>query len=77
MVGHTPAANTDYGATTTPAREGKLHRPLILASHALHLISSLIVMSIAAYFIAKHRDSTHLRYWVALVSLITSVLRTC
>lgn len=55
---------TDYG--TAVNRSNKMHRPLILANHVLHWISSLIVMSIAAYFISKFSDNTHLRYWVAV-----------
>jgi len=59
-------ANTDYGA---PAARSDKMRPLLTANHALHLISSIIVMSIAAYFIAHFNHNTHLRYWVAVVRL--------
>ena len=59
----------DYG-TPGPVGASKM-RPLLTALHALHLISSIIVMSIAAYFIAHWKSNTHLRYWVALVSLLS------
>jgi len=61
MARHT---GTDYG--TAVNRSNKMHRPLLLANHLLHWISSLIVMSIAAYFISKFSHNTHLRYWVGL-----------
>jgi hypothetical protein len=57
----------DYGAPST--RSSKIHRPLILANHALHWISSIIVMSIAAYFIAHYRHNTHLRYWISVAAI--------
>jgi hypothetical protein len=60
-------ANNDYG--TTAGSPNKMLRPLILANHVLHWISSLIVMSIAAYFIAHFSHNVHLRYWVAIVSV--------
>jgi hypothetical protein len=61
----TAAPGTDYG---TPAvRSNKLHRPLLAANHALHTISSIIVLGISAYFINDYTHNTHLRYWVALV----------
>jgi hypothetical protein len=66
MVAHNSTAATDYG--TNPRPTNKLHRPLTLANHVLHWISSLIVMSIAAYLISKYRHNVHMRYWVALVS---------
>ena len=63
----TAAPATDYG---TPAvRSNKLHRPLLAANHALHTISSIIVLGISAYFINNYTHNTHLRYWVALVSI--------
>ncbi|KAJ4366291.1 hypothetical protein N0V83_007927 [Neocucurbitaria cava] len=66
-VGH--HRNTDYGAPVD--RSDKMHRPLLLANHILHWISSLIVMSIAAYFISKYhsRRNTHLIYWVTIGAL--------
>jgi hypothetical protein len=68
---HSTAAATDYGApvaTTNQRPTNKLHRPLTLANHVLHWISSLIVLGIAAYLISKYRHNTHMRYWVAVVS---------
>lgn len=61
--------NSDYGAPVD--RTARMHRPLLLANHILHWISSLIVMSIAAYFISKYhaRRNTHLIYWVSIVRL--------
>ena len=61
---------TDYG-TTTPRKNG-IMGPLIAANNALHFASSVIVMSIAAYFIAKFPHNTHLVYWVSIVRLILS-----
>lgn len=58
-------ANSDYGAPAI--RSNKLHRPLIIANHALHIISSLVVLGISAYFIDKYAHNTHLVYWTALV----------
>jgi hypothetical protein len=58
-------ANTDYGAPAV--RSNKIHRPLITATHALHFISSIIVMSIAAYFIHNFGHNTHIVYWVSVV----------
>lgn len=60
-----PAPATDYGAPAV--RSNRLHRPLLAANHALHLISSLIVLGISAYFIHEYSHNTHLVYWVALV----------
>jgi hypothetical protein len=74
MVAHN-SATTDYGATTSPRPANKLHRPLTLANHVLHWISSLIVMSIAAYLISKYRHNVHMRYWVALVSFPCEALQ--
>lgn len=59
------APTNDYGAPAV--RSNKLHRPLLAANHALHTISSLIVLGISAYFISEYTHNTHLRYWVALV----------
>ena len=39
-----------------------------LLNHWLHWISAIIVMSIAAYFIAKFSTNTHITYWVTIVS---------
>lgn len=61
----TAAPTNDYGAPAV--RSNKLHRPLLAANHALHTISSLIVLGISAYFIHEYTHNTHLRYWVALV----------
>jgi hypothetical protein len=62
----------DYG---NPAiRSNRLHRPAILANHALHWASSIIVMSIAAYFIANFPHNTHLRYWISVVSVAAILL---
>jgi hypothetical protein len=36
-------------------------------NHWLHWASSIIVMSIAAYFIAKFAHNQHLIYWVTIV----------
>ena len=65
-----PAPTTDYGAAAV--RSNKLHRPLIAANHALHLLSSLIVLGISGYFINKFTHNTHLVYWVALVRHLPS-----
>ncbi|KAH7079947.1 hypothetical protein BKA63DRAFT_436634 [Paraphoma chrysanthemicola] len=66
---HDTTANTDYGAPAV--RSNKLHRPLIMANHALHFVSSLIVMSIAAYFIHNFSKNTHLVYWVSIAAIDT------
>lgn len=58
----------DYGAPDV--RSNRLHRPLLAANHALHTISSIIVLGISAYFIRNYphnTHNTHLHYWVALV----------
>jgi hypothetical protein len=57
---------TDYGTAT--GTTNKLHRPAIMANHVLHWISSLIVMSIAAYFISAFANNTHMVYWLTIVS---------
>ena len=57
-------STNDYGAPAP--RSNKMHRPALLANHALHFISSLIVLGIAAYFISAYTHNTHLRYWVGL-----------
>jgi hypothetical protein len=58
-------ASSDYGAPAV--RSNTMHRPLIAVTHALHLISSVIVMSIAAYFVHNFARNTHLVYWVSIV----------
>lgn len=59
--------SNDYG--TEVGRSNRLLRPSILANHVLHWISSVIVMSIAAYFIANYPHNVHLRYWVAIAAI--------
>lgn len=59
--------SNDYGSSA-PARSNSL-RPAILANHVLHWVSSIIVMSIAAYFIAKWPHNAHLRYWVSIAAI--------
>lgn len=61
----TPAPGTDYG--TPVARSDNIYRPILIANHALHFSSSIIVLGISAYFINNYTHNTHLRYWVALV----------
>jgi hypothetical protein len=56
----------DYGSPAV--RSNRLHRPAIFANHALHWVSSIIVLGIAAYFIAKFSHNTHLVYWISVVS---------
>jgi len=66
MARHHNTTN-DYG---TPAvKSNKMHRPAITANHALHWISSLIVLGISAYFIHKFHHNTHLIYWVTLAAI--------
>lgn len=61
------ATQTDYGAPSPRRSTTTLTRPLLTATHLLHFASSIIVMSIAAYFIANFPpNNTHLRYWVAV-----------
>ncbi|KAH7394582.1 hypothetical protein BKA66DRAFT_509823 [Pyrenochaeta sp. MPI-SDFR-AT-0127] len=60
---------TDYSNPTTCSN--KLHRPLLLANHVLHLFSSIIAMSIAAYFIHNFRRNTHLVYWISVAAIDT------
>ena len=59
-------ATNDYGAATV--RTNKLHRPALLANHALHFSSAVIVLGIAAYFISAFTHNTHLRYWTGLAA---------
>jgi len=61
--GHT----MNFGAPVN--RSNRMHRPAIMANHWLHWISSIIVMSIAAYFIARYSHNTHLVYWVTIASI--------
>jgi hypothetical protein len=58
---------SDYGTAT--GTSSRMHRPAILANHILHWISSLIVMSIAAYFISAYANNTHLVYWIVIVRI--------
>lgn len=62
-------ATDDYGTPTD--RSNRAHRPLILANHTLHLISSIIVLGISAYFINKFSHNTHLVYWVTIAAIDT------
>lgn len=57
----------DYGSSA-PTRSNRL-RPAILANHVLHWISSIIVMSIAAYFIANWPHNVHIRFWVSVAAI--------
>ncbi|KAF1914132.1 hypothetical protein BDU57DRAFT_530692 [Ampelomyces quisqualis] len=59
--------NTDYG--TPAARANRLLRHAVIANHILHLSSSVIVMSIAAYFIANFNHNTHIVYWVSIAAI--------
>ncbi|KAL6706400.1 hypothetical protein ACN47E_005506 [Coniothyrium glycines] len=61
----------DYGIASSTT--SKLHRPLLFATHFVHWVSAIIVMSIAAYFISNYYHNTHLRYWVA-VGAVTAAL---
>ncbi len=73
MAGH---GASDYG--TAAGTSNKMHRPAILANHILHWISSIIVMSIAAYFISAFSHNTHIIYWVTVVSNeLPCFLRDC
>jgi len=58
---------TDFG--TPVSRLNRVHRPAILANHALHLISSIIVLGIAAYFINEYSNNTHLVYWISIAAV--------
>jgi hypothetical protein len=62
------APTSEYGRTKQPS---KLLRMGILANHWLHWISSVIVLSIAAYFIANYTPNTHLIYWVSVAAVDT------
>jgi hypothetical protein len=69
MARTTHAPTSDYGAPA--AQPNKLLRPLLTANNVLHFISSVIVMSIAAYFIANYNRNTHLVYWVSIVRCLS------
>jgi len=47
----------------------KVLRLATLLNHWLHWISAVIVMSIAAYFIAKFHTNTHITYWVTIAAI--------
>ena len=57
----------DYGSPVN--RSNRMHRPAILVNYAFHWISSIMVLSIAAYFIANYSHNTHLVYWISVVSI--------
>jgi len=57
----------DYGSPAVGSN--RLHRPAILANLALHWLSTIIILGIAAYFIAKFSHSTHLVYWVSVAAI--------
>ncbi|KAL1603974.1 hypothetical protein SLS60_005566 [Paraconiothyrium brasiliense] len=63
-------ATNDYG-TPGPARTTRTLRPLLLANHALHFASSVIVLGISGYFIHKFTSNTHLRYWIGVAAVDT------
>jgi len=65
-----------HAATTADASHGydadrsnRQLRPGILVNHWLHWLSSLIVMSIAAYFIDHFHRDEHLIYWVTIAAI--------
>ncbi|KAH9863692.1 hypothetical protein J1614_009624 [Plenodomus biglobosus] len=68
-MARTHATNNDYGAPVTNTRSDKLYRPLIMANHVLHWISSIIVLGISAYFIHEYRHNTHLVYWLSVAAV--------
>jgi len=65
------AAN-DYGGPVN--RSDRMLRPAMLVNHALHWASSIIVMSISAYFIAKFSHNTHLIYWICVAVIDAAYL---
>jgi hypothetical protein len=67
-------ASNDYGDPVV--RSNRMHRPGIIANHALHWTSSVIVLGITAYFIAKFSNNTHLVYWICVVGAHTTRVRT-
>ncbi|KAH3949345.1 hypothetical protein HBI56_103690 [Parastagonospora nodorum] len=68
-MARTTTTNSDYGAPTVSAN--KTSRLLLTATHALHLISSLIVLGIAAYFIANFGHNTHILFWICVAAIDT------
>ncbi|CBX97669.1 hypothetical protein LEMA_P090780.1 [Plenodomus lingam JN3] len=68
-MARTHTAANDYGAPVTNNRSNKLYRPLIMANHVLHWISSIIVLGISAYFIHRYRHNTHLVYWLSIAAV--------
>ncbi|KAF2868843.1 hypothetical protein BDV95DRAFT_579487 [Massariosphaeria phaeospora] len=62
------AAN-DYGAPAD--RTSTMLRPLLMANHALHWVSTLIVLAISGYFIDKFSRNTHLVYWISIAAIDT------
>jgi len=56
-----------------PNRGNRMLRPAILANHFLHWASSVIVMSIAAYFIAHFAHGQHLIFWITVAAVDTAV----
>jgi len=64
-------ATNDYGTSGVPATRSS--RPARLATYALHLVSSLIVLGISAYFVANFEHTTHLLYWVSVATVSTAL----
>jgi hypothetical protein len=64
-------ATNDYGVASPRAR--RVHRAAMAANHALHWISSIVVLGISAYFIHEFANSVHLVYWVTIVSIPTYI----
>jgi hypothetical protein len=56
----------DYG---DPHPTSKAIRLATLLNHFLHWASAIIVMSIAAYFLAHFRHNQHLIYWVTIAAI--------
>jgi hypothetical protein len=76
-MAHPTIADVDYTAPDR-ARSNRIHRPLIIATHALHLVSSVIVLSMVAYLLSEFdRDinvehpnyGRHLLYWLLVVRI--------
>jgi hypothetical protein len=75
-IGETTHASDGYGAATvavtntdaavTPHDDKKL-RTALTATHALHWASSVIVLGIAAWLVAKYPTNVHMGFWVGLV----------
>jgi hypothetical protein len=57
--------------TPVRIRLERLHRLLLMATYAMHFISSAIVLAIAAYFmsVVGENYSTHLIYWTIVVRI--------